>query len=787
MVKQEWNHLFRNKMLLLVMLAVLVIPTIYTTLFLGSMWDPYGNVEHLPVAVVNNDVPVAYSGKTLEIGNNMVDALKEDSSLAFDFVAEETAAQGLKEGTYYMSITIPADFSQKATTLMEDNPKKMELLYETNPGTNYIASKMSETALQKIKSSISTKVTETYTETIFDQLASIGDGMQEAADGALTLKDGIVDAKSGNQTISENLETLKSSTLTFTDGTNTLNQGLSQYVAGVNTVNEGTQTLAEGSRQLHDGTVSAAAGAKALNEGAKTLNGSSKSLVTGAKNLQDGLKKLNDAAAPLGTSLSGLPEKLNTLKTGVTTVGNGLKGLQDVYDTTLSVETVHTLTANNEAAAKTLAETAAYYKSIGDPDGIGTQLEQVAGLLKLNTNALSAYTGMYPYITQLNAGMNGSEGIVAGVSSMNTQLSALAASLPTLTGSISSLHTGSQSLYSGVKTYTEGVGTLASGTETLSQGTASLESGAAALKNGASALQQGLGELTANNQTLLSGGQKLSEGASQLHDGSKQLHDGSLQLAEGMEQLEEGSDTLQSSIQDGADEVKDAAATDETITMFASPIKETGSQTTLVENNGHAMAPYMMSVALWVGCIAFSLMYPLTQYHGTLKSGFAWWAGKASVIYLIAIGMSLVMVALLSFFNGFQPAEMAKTFAFASLTGVTFMSVMYFFNILMGKVGSFLMLIFMVVQLAGSAGTYPVELSGSFVAKIHNWLPFTYTVNAFRSTICGGESIAGSVLVLGIFFVVFTLFTIATFQFRCKRIVENKGILLDFLEEKGLA
>ena len=50
--------------------------------------------------------------------------------------------------------------------------------------------------------------------------------------------------------------------------------------------------------------------------------------------------------------------------------------------------------------------------------------------------------------------------------------------------------------------------------------------------------------------------------------------------------------------------------------MFAAPVNTTEKQMTTVENNGHAMAPYMMSVALWVGCIAFSLMYPLTKYHG---------------------------------------------------------------------------------------------------------------------------------------------------------------------------
>ena len=55
---------------------------------------------------------------------------------------------------------------------------------------------------------------------------------------------------------------------------------------------------------------------------------------------------------------------------------------------------------------------------------------------------------------------------------------------------------------------------------------------------------------------------------------------------------------------------------EETVEMFAAPVTTTETQLTQVPNNGHGMAPYMMSVALWVGCIAFSLMYPLTEYSG---------------------------------------------------------------------------------------------------------------------------------------------------------------------------
>lgn len=451
MLKQEWKSLLHNKLLLLVVVAIILIPVIYAGLFLKSMWDPYGSVSNLPVAVVNNDQPVEYEGTTLQIGADMVDELKDNDSMAFNFVDAETAEAGLRNGTYYMVITIPEDFSKNASTLMDENPQKMELNYETNPGTNYIASKMSETALAKIKNTVANQVTEVYTQTVFDQIATAGDGMQEAADG------------------------------------------------------------------------------------------------------------------------------------------------------------------------------------------------------------------------------------------------------------------------------------------------------------------------------------------------SGQLYDGSKELGDGLTKLKDGSSELAESLSDGAEQIKEVSASGDTVSMFASPVEDKETQATTVENNGHAMAPYMMSVGLWVGCLAFCLMYPLTTYNGKLKSGFAWWASKASVLYLVAVLQGISLILLLRRADGFEPAEFQKTVLFACLTAVAFTSIMYFFNITLGKVGSFLMLVFMVVQLAGSAGTYPVELSPEFVSKIHAYLPFTYTVNAFRSTIAGGESIRISVIVLCGVAVVFTILTIIAFQIKAHLRREEKKDLYDYLEEHGLA
>jgi putative membrane protein len=264
------------------------------------------------------------------------------------------------------------------------------------------------------------------------------------------------------------------------------------------------------------------------------------------------------------------------------------------------------------------------------------------------------------------------------------------------------------------------------------------------------------------------------------------LHDGSAEVGEGLAELRDGTDTLSTSLSDGATEVRDSKASDASIDMFSDPVESEETQITNVWNNGHGMAAYMMSVALWVGCLAFSIMYPIIEYKGKLKSGFSWWLSKASVIYPLAIAMALIMIQALRIFCGFNPIELGKTTLVACLAGVAFMSLMYFFNAFLGKVGSFIMLVFMVLQLAGSAGTYPVELSWPFVEKIHPYLPFTYTVDAFRSTICGGESIATTVYVLLGITVVFTLLTIGLFEVRAKRITGHKKVLSEFMEEYGL-
>lgn len=905
MVKQEWKSLWRNKILMIVLVFIIAIPAIYTTLFLGSMWDPYGKLDNLPVAVVNLDEPVEYEGETLNVGKNLVDKLKDDGSLCFNFTDADQAERGLENGTYYMVITVPKNFSENATTLMDAVPKKMELDYKTNPGTNYIAMKMSETALEKIKTSVAQEVTKTYAETIFDKISEAGDGMKDAADGAGEIYDGTEKLSDGNKTISDNLKTLSEGTLTFKDGTSELKVGLSSYLDGVNQLSDGSTTLANGATSLLTGALKLNDGANSLSDGTKTLTSGTATLESGAKTLEsglktytDGVKQANDGAAVLNANssaltagaqqltagneqlssgsaqiLGGLNQMSSTVKSGlpsedkITELSGGLdtysaaigKMNEELQNTSLpSEEELAALNAvktdltnsltnagDNAKSLYVLAaqlqasgdlQTAAQVKEIADSlaanvtsaandaTAIGAVFEQVtpslskvtelkSGVAELNENkelvlggAKTAVNGMYSGLanvsyaldTQLIPGMStldggisqvsdGAKSLSSGLTAYTSGVAQIGSGLTQLNDNSAQLNSGATQLSSGASQLASGAKTLDSGADELKSGTKTLADGTKTLDDGTKILTNGFATLTANNSKLSSGANQLADGAVTLNDGAGQLYDGSITLGNGLSDLKDGANTLKTGLEDGQKAIDENKGDDAVYEMISSPVKSSETKISNVENNGHAMAAYMMCVGLWVLCIAFCIMYPLTEHHGEIKSGFSWWLSKAGIAYLVALVAAYAMIGSLQLFLHFEPTELLNTFLVAGITAIAFMSILYFFNVWLGKVGSFLMLIFMVVQLAGSAGTYPIEISGDFVATIHKWLPFSYAVDAFRGTISGNGNILEVTIVLLSIAIIFTLLTIMMFNIRAKMIKNNKKGLYDFIEKCGLA
>ncbi len=947
--------------MLVVLIAIITIPTIYSGIFLGSMWDPYGEVDHLPVAVVNKDITTTYEGKTVNVGEELVDKLEEDGSLDFHFVDAETAQRGIEDGTYYMVITIPEDFSSNATTVIDSNPKKMELNYTTNPGTNYIASKMSESAINKIRTSVAEQVTQKYAEVVFEKLEEIKDGFDDAVEGTDKMNDGVDKLSDGNSKIKENLETLAESSLTFKNGAETLEVGLKTYTDGVAAVNtgagqlkDGIDTLAAGTGPLADGANQLADGSSQLKDGTATLKNGTSELATGTSSLKEGshtlVSGLNTYTNGVGQAFVGSEqlvannEALNAgveqLSTGVTSLKGGsekiLAGLEQISDqlgTGLSKQQVallDQLTAGLEqaktqmsAADKALqkldtaaltAQVATLQKGVNslvtsaettsnlvngvsaDVDTAVESIKNSAGFSKLSKEEqeeiLSAVTGItktknYQGAKQYAAGVangagelkagleqtdlsavaqvatlkdgihtlvqqdlfgnskkaistqvaslqkiqgaldatekeNGKSGLIEGMKTVNGGLatvqnsvdSTLKPSLQKYTAGVSAVNAGlkqlddnSAALNGGAKALDDGAQKLQAGANALDTGASALHTGATALEEGISqlsskvptlvagvtklqagstALQEGTKKLVANNSKLMDGIDKLADGSDKISDGASKLADASGTLGAGLVTLKDGTKELHDGLKEGGDKLHDKIdpTTDKTKEMMSAPVEAINKEQTTVDNNGSAMAAYMMSVGLWVGCLAFSIMFSMDKPAGKITSGFSWWLSKASIGGLIAIAQPVVMLYALKAMLGFEPAYFGKTLLVAEFASLAFMSIFFVGNLLLGKVGSFLLLIFMVLQLGGSAGTYPIQLSNGFFQAINPYMPFTHSVNAFRATIANGQSISKALTIFAGIFVVCTAITIAVFEFKARRVkAEEQTVNADVVLE----
>lgn len=751
MIKAEWKNIAKSTWLKIVLCAIMIIPMIYACVFLGSMWDPYGKTDQLPVAVVNNDKEVEYNDSTMDIGKQLSDKLAKNDSMDFNIVSSSKAQKGLKDGKYYMIITIPENFSKNATTLLDDDPQTMMLTYTTNPQTNYIATKMDDSAMAKVKAEISSTVTKTYSKILFKNVKTLSKGFKTAADGSQKLSDGVNTAKDGNATITENLNTLASSALVFNDGADSLVKGLSAYTEGVSTAKAGAQQLDNNSATLNNGAAQLKAGSsqllsavqaaeKQLGDGINasagqlnTLTSSNKQMAESSKQLSAALTQIQDAIdsnnlvendAQAAKKVDGM---ISTLSTTISTMNNNAAQLNQLA--AAEKKQAEQLQATQPQAAQELMLKATSHATQA------ATLQQVASQLSssINTDDLK----------QLSTLLNGNAAVLKNQTAANAKTQQLLASSQQLATAnntaVGSLVTNLKTVQASMKGTSTSVGMVGAVSQ-IDNGLSTLQSGLKTYTGGVKQVNNGLGTLASNNATLNSGASQLADGALKISSGSNQLAAGSATLGEGLTTIGDGTNTLTSSLKD-ASKKSNIKSTNKTYKQMSTPVDTEKKELTNMPNNGHAMAPYMMSVALYVACMALSLMYPFGKGMTTTDSPVKFLLAKATVMVPLSIVQALILYFSLKGFCGFTPARPGLCLAFMLLLSLAFMAFIAFLAIAFGRIGEFIALIFMVFNLGASAGTYPLETAPHWYKVLHPFVPFTYSVNGFRSVIANATAV----------------------------------------------
>ncbi|WP_404399485.1 YhgE/Pip family protein [Lactococcus lactis] len=743
MLKKEWQAILKHKFFIIVIIALALVPAIYNYIFLGSMWDPYGKLNDLPVAVVNLDKTSELNGKKFKLGDDVIAEMKKSKDLDYHFVSEYKASKGIKKGDYYMVITFPENFSENATTLMNKKPKTVQLDYQTTRGHNYISSKMSESAMNQLKSEVSKNITETYTKEIFAKLGNMKSGMKEASDGSNKLADGTSSALNGSKELSSNLNTLSSSSLTFTDGANNLNSGLNKYVSGVNQAANGGQQLSSGADQFVSGTQQLAAGTQ-------TLADKSKELSAGLTELTQKTALSAEQQAQISQLQNGLTDLNNAIQNGAKDTGSADSVKNDLASVKKSLEDTQTILSDivpNQI--KAMAQTKAY-------NSLKTDQQNELNAAILNS-AQSTLSPIQTSMTSVADSLTDVGNQLMGIQNQTKELAQNSnVALPGANAMISQLSTGLSDVNSALANQvTPGFALYADGVNQANAGAQQLASKSKDLQSGTMQLVSGLSQLQANGSTLTSGSNQLAGGAQQISSGSQQLANGGSSLTSGLGTLNTGANNLSTALTKADDTLSATNNSNENAKKVAAPLKLKHTDHDNVPENGAGMTPYMINVALFIGALATNVVIGIGFSGEKWKSGREFMLAKIGTNGLVALLQGIIVwgaVALL----GLRPNHLWEMLLSVLLISFAYMAINTFFLTALGKIGEFLMIVVLVLQLATSAGTYPLQLAPKIYQVISPWLPMTYGLKMLRETI----GLNGAILPEAILFVVIiALFT----------------------------
>ncbi|WP_141433143.1 YhgE/Pip domain-containing protein [Bacillus sp. 03113] len=687
----ELKAIFHHKMLLISIIAILFVPILYSGMYLWAFWDPYGHLDNLPVAVVNQDIGAELDGQKLKLGEDLAANLKKSEEFHFSFVEKESGYRDLKKQNYYLLIDIPKNFSENATTLMDQNPKKLDLVYVTNPSYNFISSQIGKSAIERIKEEVAKNITETYAQSLFQNMDAMSNGLKTASDGAGQLNDGAAKLKDGTVTLYDKLSLIAEKSIEFDSGVAAAGNGTKQLV-------EGTQSLTEGLGQLEAGH--------------NKLSSASEQLKAGDEQISNGISKTKDGLQEVNGKLPELIQGTGQLQAGATNLHNSLQSWQDGA-------------AKASQGAKELSQGA---------ENLQTQLNQMMPMLaslpdenkqQLIDAMQKIVDGSIALSTSNNQLATSAGQLAAGGGTLSSQLVQVNEGQKQLQYGLNQLANGSTELDNGVKAQVSGQQQFVAGMSSFDQQFANAKEGSDRLLSGASGLLGGMNKITAGSGALKEGTDELSKGAKQLSDGNTNLW--------------KGADELTSKLQEGANEASQVHSTNKTYQMMAEPVQVKNHKIADVPNYGTGLAPYFLSLGLFVGALMFSIVFPFKEPIGRPQSGLQWFMSKFTILIGVGTLQSLIATFILLVCLGIKVQSAPLFILFTFITSLTFMAVIQFLVTLFDNPGRFIAVIILIFQLTTSAGTFPLELIPNFLQKVHAFLPMTYSVSGLRSVISSGD------------------------------------------------
>lgn len=783
----------------LVIAAIILLPLVYSFFYLAAFWDPYSHLQDLPVAVVNEDQGAVIQGEQRNIGNEIVDNLKENTHLKWIFTNSHDAKSGVEKRSYYAEIYIPKDFSSRIATADTKTKQQGVIVYKPNEKRNFLAAQVLNRVMLELKQNISQNITEEITNHIVIEMKRVPADLKELEDGLAQLRD-------GSNTLASKLSELS-------DGQNRFNNGLAQLNSGLADLSKGTSALSQGTDTLHTGLSGAVDGTLQLRDGSAALESGLNDAANGASKLSAGAQQLHSGLQEFYNKLSGGTSDMNTLLQGSSLFHTQLKDMSTgTQQFANSLGTLKSGTAALSSGASSLADNMGAFHT-----GITTYVDSVDQLITVNENisgALQSYIKAHPeavadkYIQQIlavfqasggnlgilqqsgdtlkqssSALLKGSQDLSAGSQSVDSGMGtaiAFADKISTgaglLAGGYSPIDQGIQKAGGSIKTAADSAGLLAGGAKQLDEGLVSLNQGLSAAKSGSTNLHMGLdtlyqGILKASNGSgdILTGVSAVRDGAAKAHQGSSELAANAGKLADGEQQLLEGAKELHDGLVTAHDKVDTAvneadsklAGIDGLGAYAADPVQLQETKINPVPDYGTAFAPYFLSLSFWVGALMmfFGIYFDPDARFNRLSRKAKGGILKQLAYPLIGIGQALVLGMVIRTGLHLEVKNILLYYTICILVSLSFISIVQFLIMHASDVGKFLSIILLILQLTSCGGTFPMELVPGFFNKLYPFMPMTYSVNALKEVISGidGQYLSWNVWILTAILLVFSI------------------------------
>lgn len=680
--KRDLSRIRGSVVALIVAVGLVIVPTLYAWFNIAGSWDPYGNTGNLKVAVANSDdgymsdlIPVR-----VNIGDTVVSALRENDQLDWRFVSESDAVEGVRSGEYYAAVVIPENFSSRMMTVFSSEAEHAEIVYYENQKANAIAPRVTD----KAASTVRQQIDETFAKTISDVGLATTSSLLEFMDGDQ------IAAYAGNLS-----GTLAGAITTLRDASGSVDE-----FAG----------LLQSSTGLLDSTSDLLASAGAANENAEALVSDAKTGLSGMHDALDAAvaainQSLKDSAGDYDAAAKAIDEAFGAadahvsltvtqLRDASADVAKRASDMRDVQDNILAVERD---VEGSNLPEKLKAEL------VQKIDIVANTVGNVANQQELLAKHLS----------------DAAASLETGAADARAKAQAVKDGIAEAKGSIG-----------GVKD---------SYNATLKQQISDLSDAVADVARRGSDMADDLGATVTD----------LSHAASALSDdlaGAHEVLAGAsadlVSAADDLQRLKEGLDTAVTS--GDLDRVRELIGSDPAALAdaLAAPVALDRQAVYHIKNYGSAMAPFYTTLSIWVAGIVLAAMLKANIDEADVKALgnprlHELYLGRYAFFALLAFAQATLVCAGDLLFFGIQCEHPFQFMLVGWLAGFVFSNMIYTLTVSFGDIGKAIAVVLLVMQVAGSGGTFPIEMTADFFQAVYPFLPFTHAINAMHAAMAG--------------------------------------------------